>query len=92
MNEHSEAFAEVRQAVLDLDESDRKRIAAMLGAMTVPEPALSGQAIAFLAKFSALPENDRYRLSAWFGKYVNRWGQIPVMAGRGVVSDSPHSD
>ena len=92
MNEHSKAFAEVRQAVLDLDEGDRKRIAAMIGAMTVPEPALSGHAIAFLARFAALPEDERYRLSAWFGKYVNRWGQIPVMASRGVISDSPHSD
>lgn len=78
----SEPFAVIRDAVLALDEADRRRLADLCGAMQEPRPPLSEPAVAVLAAFVALDAADRAKLGKWFGQYVNRWGQIPQASGR----------
>jgi hypothetical protein len=78
---HSPEFKAVRDAILDdLEDADRRRIAALLGAMTEPQPELSPELVRVLAAIMSLGAEDRARLSKWCGRYLNRWGQIPQAA------------
>jgi hypothetical protein len=49
--------------------------------MTEPQPELSPALVAALRAIVELDPIDRKRLSAWCGRYLNRWGQIPQAAG-----------
>jgi hypothetical protein len=77
---HSEAFVAVRDALEALDESDRRRLATLLGCMTAPQPALSADLHRALAAIARLDVADRERLAKWCAAYVNAWGQLPESA------------
>jgi len=63
---HSPAFLRVRDLIVDrLDEADRRRLAALLGAMKAPQPALSLPLTEALAAIAALETTDRERLARW---------------------------
>ena len=79
MPEHSAAFIAVRDAILDdLDDEDRRRIAALLGCMHDARPPLSPELVAVLTAIVALDADDRRKLSGWCRRYLSRWGQVPV--------------
>lgn len=81
----------MRDAILDdLGDEDRRRLAALLGCMTEPQPELSPSLAGLLGEIARLSVNDRARLSRWCGRYLSRWGQIPVAASRRVKPKARH--
>jgi hypothetical protein len=83
--EHSAEFCLVRDAIVDeLSDEDRRRLALLLGCMTEPGSELSAGLASILGAIAALAPPDRARLVRWCGRYLTRWGQIPVAAGRRV--------
>jgi hypothetical protein len=92
---HSEAFRELRDAILALGQDDRQQLAALTGAMHATQPPISAPLAAVLGAISRLDVNDRARLARWCGCYVSRWGQIPVATSRaisatgGIVTSTP---
>ncbi len=82
---HSDAFQALRDAILvELDETDRRRLAALLGCMTEPQPPPSPQLTRVLGLIAALEVKDRDRIARWCACYLSRWGQIPVASSRQV--------
>jgi hypothetical protein len=75
--DHSDAFLAIRDSVLAMEQSERKRLVDLLGSMRDRKAPLTAEVVALLAQLVALGPADRDRLSAWFGKYVNAWGQVP---------------
>jgi hypothetical protein len=59
--------------------------------MTERLPELSIEANAALRAFVALKVTDRRRVVRWFGRYVSRWGQVPVAASRRVAAPAAGS-
>ena len=81
----------MRDAILDdLGDEDRRRLAALLGCMTEPQPELSPSLAGLLGEIARLSVNDRARLSRWCARYLSRWGQIPVAASRRVKPKARH--
>lgn len=89
---HSPAFVELRDALLRLDDVERRRIAALAGAMHDPLPPISGELASVLAKIAALDPTDRRRLATWCSRYLSRWGQVPVAASRALATPTAGSD
>jgi len=84
--EHSSEFCSVRDAIVDeLTDEDRRRLALLLGCMTEPAGELSGRLAEMLGRIAGLAPADRVRLVRWCARYLTRWGQIPVAAGRRVT-------
>ena len=81
---YSYAFEEIRDAILAMEQDDRRQLAALAGAMHAPQPAISASLAAVLGLISRLDTSDRSRLARWCGRYVSRWGQIPVAASQAV--------
>jgi hypothetical protein len=82
---HSVAFQALRNSILnELTEPDRRRLAALLGCMTDPQPVPSPELVRVLGMIAALEVEDRSRISKWCGTYLSRWGQIPVAASRQI--------
>ena len=86
MPPHSSAFVALRDALLRLDDEERRRVADLLGAMHEPKPPISGRLAEILAMIARLDPSDRSRLAAWCGRYLSRWGQIPVAASRSLAT------
>ena len=86
MPSHSTAFAALRDAMLLLDDGERRRVADLLGAMHDAKPPVSGRLAEILAMIARLDPNDRGRLAAWCGRYLSRWGQVPVAASRTLAT------
>ncbi len=85
MPEHSAAFQALRDAILDeLSDVDRRRLAALLGCMTQPQPTPSPGLTRVLGMIARLDVKDRDRIARWCGSYLSRWGQIPVAASRRI--------
>ena len=81
----------MRDAILaDLADDDRRRLAALLGCMTDPQPELSPSLAGILGDIARLSVTDRARLSRWCGQYLSRWGQVPVAASRRVTPKARH--
>ncbi|MBD5603574.1 MAG: hypothetical protein IAI48_00535 [Candidatus Eremiobacteraeota bacterium] len=74
---HSAAFLAVRDALLALDDADRRPLARLFGAMQDEQPDPSAATIAILRAIAALDDADVVRLARWFRKFANRWGQVP---------------
>ena len=91
MPAHSSAFVALRDALLHLDDEERRRIADLLGAMHDPKPPVSGRLAETLAMIARLDPSDRNRLASWCGRYLSRWGQVPVAASRTIVSPTAGS-
>jgi hypothetical protein len=84
--DHTPEFLALRDAILqDLADDDRRRLAALLGCMTDPQPELSASLAGILGEIARLSVTDRARLSRWCARYLSRWGQIPVAASRRVT-------
>jgi len=79
---HTEAFQAVRDALLDLDEAERRRLTTLLGCMTDPQPPLAPGLVRALAAIGQLSAIDRELLARWCGSYLSAFGQIPRTAGR----------
>jgi hypothetical protein len=65
--DHSPEFRALRDAILDdLGDEDRRRLAALLGCMTEPQPELSPSLAGLLGEIARLSVNDRrgYRAGA----------------------------
>ncbi len=76
----------MRDAIVDdLDDEQRRRLAALLGCMTEPAAELPAPLVGVLAAVASLAPGDRARLVRWCGRYLTRWGQVPVAAGRRVT-------
>jgi hypothetical protein len=89
--EHSPEFRALRDAILDdLSDEDRRRLAGLLGCMTDPQPEISAGLASILGDIARLTVTDRGRLSRWCGRYLSRWGQIPVAASRRVTPKARH--
>ena len=86
MPSHSTAFVSLRDALLRLDDEERRRVADLLGAMHDPKPPVSGRLAEILAMIAHLDPSDRSRLAAWCGRYLSRWGQVPVAASRSLAT------
>ncbi|TAM87668.1 hypothetical protein EPN42_11175 [bacterium] len=88
---HSPAFLAVRDIVLNLEDADRQRLAAFMGAWmqsleTGLPPALLGACEAIFR----LPRPEQKRLDGWFRAHVNRWGQVPFLTSmRASHPDAP---
>jgi len=52
--------------------------------MTEPQPEPSPSLVAVLGEIAELSIADRARLARWCGRYLSRWGQVPVAASRRV--------
>ena len=83
---HSPSFAALRDALLGLDDAERRRVADLVGAMHDPKPPISAALATVLAAIAALDPTDRRRLATWCARYLSRWGQIPVAASHGLVT------
>jgi hypothetical protein len=82
---HSPAFQALRNAILnDLNDLDRRRLAALLGCMTEPQATPSPALTRALGMIAALDIKDRDRIARWCATYLSRWGQIPVAASRRI--------
>jgi hypothetical protein len=81
---HSATFIALRDAILELTDEDRRRLAALLGCMHEPQPPVSGGLARVLSAFAALDPEQRCRMSAWCAQYLSRWGQVPAAASRRV--------
>jgi len=87
--DHSPEFCAVRDAIVDdLSDEERRRLAVLLGCMTEPAAELPASLVIVLGAFAGLPPPDRARLVRWCGRYLTRWGQVPVAAGRRVTPPS----
>jgi hypothetical protein len=75
--QHSEAFLRVRDAVLELDDEDRRRLTDLFGSMTERKPDPSAALLDLLEAASRLDRADQRRLSKWVQRYVNARGQVP---------------
>lgn len=85
MPDHTPAFRQLRDAILDeLQDDDRRRLAALLGYMTEPQQPLSTELVRVLHAIVKLDDAELRRLSKWFSSYVNRWGQVPVASSQRV--------
>jgi hypothetical protein len=83
--EHTAEFRAVRDAIVDdLEDEERRRLAVLLGCMTEPAAELPAPLVAVLGAIARLAPPDRARLVRWCGRYLTRWGQVPVAAGRRV--------
>jgi hypothetical protein len=84
--EHTPEFCVVRDAIVDdLGDDERRRLAVLLGCMTEPGAELPAALVTVLGAIAALGPGDRARLVRWCGRYLTRWGQIPVAAARRVT-------
>jgi hypothetical protein len=84
--DHSLEFRAVRDAIIDeLADDERRRLVTLLGCMTEPVSELPAGLARVLGAIASLPPPDRARLVRWCGRYLTRWGQIPVAAGRRVT-------
>jgi hypothetical protein len=89
--DHSPEFRALRDALLDdLSDEDRRRLAGLLGCMTEPQPEMSAALCTILGDIARLSAADRGRLARWCGRYLSRWGQIPVAASRRVTPKARH--
>ena len=86
MPEHSIAFVILRNALVRLDDGERRRVADLLGAMHAPKPPVSGELAEILQMIGHLDPNDRRPLATWCARYLSRWGQIPVAASRALAT------
>jgi len=89
---HSRSFVVLRDALLRLDEVERRRVADLAGAMQAPKPPISGELARVLAMIAALDPTDRRRLATWCARYLSRWGQVPVAASRAFATPTAGSD
>lgn len=86
MSVHTPAFLALRDALLALDDEERRRLVELLGAMHAPKPPLSGRLAALLALIARLDPSDRRRLATWCARYLSRWGQVPVAASQTLAT------
>jgi|GEM_PF-2832051 len=82
---HSATFTALRDAILELADDDRKRLAALLGCMHDARPPISAELSRVLGMVAALDPTERRRLAGWCASYLSRWGQVPAAASRRVV-------
>lgn len=92
MPTHSPAFVELREALLRLAETERRRVADLVGAMHDAKPPISGELAEILGMIARLDPTDRRRLATWCANYLSRWGQIPVAASRRLATPTAGSD
>jgi hypothetical protein len=81
---HSPEFLTVRDALLDLDDADRRRLVGMYGSMTDPLPIPSLAFIAFFRTIAALSDDDHRRLAKWIGQFVSKFGGVPSAASQRI--------
>ena len=74
---HSPKFLAIRDALLALEDADRKPIGRLLGTMTEPEAPLSSATVAFLRAMLALSDADLGRFGKWVNTYLSKFGQVP---------------
>jgi hypothetical protein len=79
-SQHTPAFLAVRDALLTLEDADRRPFARLFGAMQDPQPPLPPAALTLLRAIARLDDEDILRLGRWFRRYGNRWGGIPSAA------------
>lgn len=73
-NDQSRAFRELRDAILALEQDDRRQLAALAGAMHAPQPPISAPLAEILGVISRHDVTDRRRLARWCAQYVSRSG------------------
>ena len=79
-SKHSPEFLAVRDALLELEDADRRPFARLFGAMQDPQLPLTPEAIKLLRAIAKLDDEDVKRLGKWFQTFANRWGGIPSAA------------
>lgn len=68
-------------AILDLKDADRARLAAMFGTMTTRPHRKLGELRRILRAIAALDDDDLEKLANWFSTWVSDFGQLPRMTG-----------
>jgi len=79
-SEHSAPFTAVRDALLALEDADRRPLARLYGAMQDPQPDPTPELMKIIRAIAALDDADHVRLARWFRTYANRWGGVPSAA------------
>ena len=82
----SAAFTAIRDALLALEDDDRRRLTGLYGSMTDRLPDPSPELRAVIVAIAALDAADHLRLAKWIRSYVSRWGQVPAALSRGVTA------
>jgi hypothetical protein len=80
----SAAFVAIRDALLALEDGDRRRLTGLYGSMTERLPDPTPQLRAFIVAIGALDTTDHLRLAKWIRSYVSRWGQVPAASSYSV--------
>ena len=75
--QHSEAFLAVRNAMLELEDEDRRRLTGLFGSMTESKPDPTAALLGLLEAVYRLDRVDQRRFARWVQRYVNAWGQVP---------------
>ena len=83
-SEHSAPFLAMRDAILALEDADRRPFSRLFGALQDPQPPLPPAALKLLRSIAQLDDDDILRLGRWFRRYSNRWGQLPNAASFGA--------
>ena len=86
----SAAFIAIRDALLALEDEDRRRLTGLYGSMTERLSDPSTQLRAFIVAIAALDTADHLRLAKWIRSYVSRWGQVPAASSRSVTPAPRH--
>jgi len=76
--QHSQPFIRVRDALLELEDEDRRRLTHLVGSMTDRKPAPSAALLDLLEAAFHLDRADQRRFVRWVQSYVNAWGQVPT--------------